>query len=130
AVDRGDDIARLQAGLRRRTAALHVVNQRAFGVAHPKALGDGLVDRLDLHADPAALDIALVLETGHHGLHRVGRDAEADADRAAGRRIDRGVDRNHLAVGVERRAAGIALVDRRVDLDEVVVGTGADVAPP
>ena len=54
--------------------------------------------------------------------------AKRDADRAAGRREDRGVDADHVAVDVEGRAAGIALVHRRVDLDEVVIGAGADVA--
>ena len=33
-----------------------------------------------------------------------------------------------LPSDVERRSAGIALVDRRVDLDVVVIGAGADVA--
>ena len=42
--------------------------------------------------------------------------------------IDRGVDADHVAVDVEGRTAGIALVHRRVDLDEVVIGAGADVA--
>ena len=54
-------------------------------------------------------------------------DRERDADRAAGGRIDRRVDADHVAVDVERRAAGIALVHRRVDLDEVVIRAGADV---
>ena len=42
--------------------------------------------------------------------------------------IDRGVDADHLAFDVEGRAAGIAVVHRRVDLEEVVIGAGADVA--
>src|SRR4029077_6188089 len=50
------------------------------------------------------------------------------ADRAAGRREDRGVDPDDAAVHVERRPARIALVDRRVDLNEIVVWAGADVA--
>ena len=54
-------------------------------------------------------------------LDHVGRDREADADRAAGRRVDRGVHADHLAVHVEQRAAGIAAVDRGIGLDEVVV---------
>ena len=95
---------------------------------HAEAVGDALGHALHLHADPAALDEALVLELGDHGLHRLGRDAEADADRAAGRRVDRGVHRDHIAVDVEGRPAGVALVDRRVDLDEVVIRAGADVA--
>ena len=42
-------------------------------------------------------------------------------------REDRRVDANHIAAGVEGRAARIATVHRRVDLQEVVVGAGADV---
>ena len=38
----------------------------------------------------------------------IGRNVEADADRAARRRKDRGVDADHVAVDVEGRAAGIA----------------------
>ena len=56
------------------------------------------------------------------------RIALPDADRPAGRREDRGVDADHVAVDVEGGAARIALVDRRVDLDVVVIGSGADVA--
>ena len=58
----------------------------------------------------------------------VGRNREGDADVAARGREDRRVDADHLAVEVEGRAAGVAAVDRRVDLHEVVIGAGADVA--
>ena len=44
-----------------------------------------------------------------------------------GENID-GVDADHVAVDVECRSAGVALVDRRIDLHVVVVGPGADVA--
>ena len=57
-----------------------------------------------------------------------GRNVEGDADTAARRREDRGVDADDLAVEVEGRAARIAAVDRGVDLEEVVIGAGADVA--
>ena len=57
------------------------------------------------------------------------RNGEADADRAAARREDRGVDADHLPAHVERRTARIAAIDRRVDLQEIVVGTGLDIAP-
>ena len=46
----------------------------------------------------------------------------ADAHAAGRRREDRGVDTDHLALGVEGRAAGIALIHGGVDLQEVVVG--------
>ena len=55
-------------------------------------------------------------------------DREGDADIAARGREDRGVDADHLAVEVERRTTGVAAVHRRVDLDEVVIRTGADIA--
>src|SRR5690606_687597 len=47
---------------------------------------------------------------------------------AAGRREYRGVDADHLAAEVERRPAGVAAVDRRVELDEVIVRSGTDIA--
>ena len=77
---------------------------------------------------PAAVDRAAVLQLPTTLSAVVGRNGEGDADVAARRREDRGVDADHLAVEVEGRAAGIAAVHRRVDLDEVVVGAGADVA--
>jgi hypothetical protein len=58
----------------------------------------------------------------HDALGEVARDGEADAHAAARGREDRGVDADHLALGVEGRAAGIALVQGGVDLQEVVVG--------
>ena len=57
-----------------------------------------------------------------------GRNGKADADRTARRRQDGGVNADDLAVHVEQRAAGIALVDGRICLDIVVVGAGIDVA--
>jgi hypothetical protein len=51
----------------------------------------------------------------------VARDREADALVAARAREDRGVDADQLAAQVDERAAGVAGVDRRVGLDEVLV---------
>src|SRR6202043_3474419 len=109
AVDRGDDVTRLDAGLGRRTAVLRIIDHRAPRLLHAEAVGDVGGDGLDLNAEPAARDVALVLELGDHELGGGGRDVEADADRAARRREDRGVDADDVAVRVERRAAGIAL---------------------
>ena len=55
-------------------------------------------------------------------------NGEADADAAARRRVDRGVDADDIAFEIEGGTAGIAAVDRGVDLQEVVIGAGADVA--
>src|SRR3546814_6045377 len=50
------------------------------------------------------------------------------SDAAAVGRVDRGVHADHLAIQVEQRATRVAAVDRGVDLQEVVIGTGLDVA--
>src|SRR5581483_2990343 len=60
AVDRGDDVAALDARLGRRTAGLRLGNQRAGRLLQTHAVGDIRRDRLDLHADPAARHRALV----------------------------------------------------------------------
>ena len=108
-----------------RSAARH---HRALRLLEAEAVGDVGGDGLDLDADPAAGHVAVILELGDDHLGGVGRNVEADADRAARRREDRGVDPDHVAADVEGRAAGIALVHRGVDLDEVVIRTRADVA--
>ena len=94
-----------------------------------RGVGDLAGHRLDLHADEAARDRAVLLAaTSTTCSTVVGRDREGDADIAARRRVDRGVHADDLALQVEGRAAGIAAVHRRVDLQEVVIGAGADVA--
>lgn len=47
-------------------------------------------------------------------------NGKADADAAAARREDRGVDPDKLAVEVQQRAAGIAAVNRGVGLNEIL----------
>src|SRR6202042_2952922 len=115
------DVAGFDAGLRGRTVRLGFGNQRAFGLLQPEAAGNIGRNRLDLDPDPAAADRTLVLELGDYVLHGRCRDRERDADAAAGRRIDRGVDAHHFAFGIEGRATGVALVHRRVDLDKIII---------
>ena len=47
-------------------------------------------------------------------------EADADEDILLGRVDERGDDADDLAVAVEQRPAGVARVDRRVDLDQAV----------
>src|SRR5438067_9131055 len=115
-IDRQDDIAARQP-------------QRAVLSLQAEARGDGRRHLLDLDAEPAAADLAVLLELRDDGLRDVGRHRKADADAAAIRRVDRGVDADDLALQVESRAAGIAAVDRRVDLQEIVKLAGMDVPP-
>ena len=129
AVDRDDGVAAPDAGLGGRAVPGRVGDQRSPRVLETDAVGDLLRDRLDLHADEAARHLAVVAQIGHDPLGDMGRDRESDADIAAGRRSDGGVDPDHLALEVEGRTSRIAAVHGRVDLDEIVIGTGADVAP-
>src|SRR3954454_18352339 len=130
AVDRLDDIAGFNAGLGSRAVGLRFGNERTFRLLQPEAFGNIRRHRLNLDANPAAADAALVLELSNDALDGRCGDRECDAHAAAGRRIDRGIDAHHLALGVEGRATGVALVNGRVDLNEIVVGAIADIAAP
>ena len=128
AIDRGDDVAALDAGLGGRAVLLRLGDQRAGRLLQPMLSAmSGVTVWICTPIQPR-VTLPLSLKLRDHAFDGVGRNGEGDADRAAGRREDRGVDADHLAVDVEGRAAGIALVDRRVDLDEIVIGAGADVA--
>jgi hypothetical protein len=61
AIHRGDDIAGFDAGLGRRSVGLGFRNQCAFGLFETKTIGNVLRYRLNLDADPAAADRALIL---------------------------------------------------------------------
>ena len=87
--DAGDDVAGLEAGLRRR---------RAFdGAADERPGGDGrrLQQRLHVEPDPAALHAAVLDDRERHVLREIGRDraGQAEADL---------VDADDLAVQVDR----------------------------
>src|SRR5580700_393586 len=110
------------------TVGLSLRHQRAGGLLQAHAVGEIGCQRLDLHADPSAGHAALVAQLRDHGFHGVCRNGKGDADGTAGWREDRRVDADDVAVDVKSRAAGIALVHRGVDLNEVVIGTGADIA--
>ena len=67
--------------------------------------GDVVGDLLDAHAKPAAARFAELAKLIDHRDRAVGRHGETDADRAARRRNDRGVDADHLAIEIEQRPA-------------------------
>ena len=83
---------------------------------------------LDAHAEPAAPGFAVFLQLIDDRHRAVRRNRKADADRAAGRRNDRGIDADDFAVEVEQRAAGIAAIDGGVGLNVIVVRPRIDVA--
>ena len=62
AVDRSDDVTRLDAGLGGRAVGLRLSTMRALACFRPRLSAISARDRLHLHAEPASRDIALVLE--------------------------------------------------------------------
>ncbi len=126
-VDRDHDIALLQACFRGGAASHNFGDDRPLHFLRTKACGHLRRDRLDLHAKPAAADMAMGLQLGHHIVNRGSRNREPDADAAAGRRIDHGIHADDLPAQVKCRPAGIAAIDGRVDLDEVRIGPIANI---
>src|SRR5438445_7138237 len=127
AIYRGNDVARLDAGLCRRSILLRISHRRALRLLQTHAVGDILGYRLNLNTDPTAADASVVLQLGDYVLYSQCRDRKCDADAAAGWRIDCGVYADDLALHIESRATRIALVNGRVDLNEIVVRTTSDV---
>src|SRR5450631_3428349 len=123
-----DHVAGLDAGLGSRAVGLRFRYQRAFSFSQTKAIRDILGYRLNLHADPATADGALILELCDHILHGRSGNRERNADTSTRRGVDRRVYADDFALHIEGRTARIALVDRRVDLNEVIVRAVADVA--
>src|SRR5205085_3308276 len=127
----GNDVSRLEPCFRGWAVCGYRGDQRTGRPIriHAEALGDTRGDALDRDAEPAAGHMAIVADLLDHALRGIGGEREADPDRAAGWRVDRRVDPDDLAMQVEGWPAGIAAVDRGVDLDEIVIGAFIDVAP-
>ena len=118
AVGFDDDVARLDAGLRRRQARLDGLHERAARIGGKIESGARVVGQVeDAHAEVAARHLALP-ELRQEALGGIDRSGEAEALRAAA--ADGGVDADHFAVDVHQRAARIAEVDGGVGLDEVL----------
>ena len=67
---------------------------------------------------PGRADFAKLNKLVGEGFRHIAWNGKADADAAAARREDRGVDPDKLAAEVQQRAAGIAAVNRGVGLNE------------
>jgi hypothetical protein len=77
--------------------------------------------RLHLGPEPGPDDLAAIDAGFRHEPGHVGGDGKADADRAAGLRIDGGIDADELAVEIDQGAARIAGIDGSIGLDEEFV---------
>ena len=95
-----------------------------MGCCHAEAGGNIGIDRLHLGAEPRPHDLAAADASLRHELGHIGRDGKADADRAAGLGINRGVDPHQMPIEIDERAARIARIYRRICLDEeFIIGT-------
>src|SRR5262249_44946142 len=103
-------------------------NESALHRLDAQTLRDLIGNSLDTDPEPAAGDLSFFLQLADHRLHSVSRDGKADTSRAATGRQDRAVYTDHVAFEIEGRTAGVALIDRRVDLHEVVIGSRLEIA--
>ncbi|MNL79993.1 hypothetical protein D3C87_2067260 [compost metagenome] len=74
------------------------------------------------------IDRAVFHQLGDNLPRLIGGDGEANPDTSAIRGVDGRIDTDDMAVVIHQRAAGIAMVDRRIDLDEVIIRAGMQVA--
>jgi hypothetical protein len=79
------------------------------------------LQRLALDAEERMLDLAVLDQLGDHVLHGVDRDSKADADVALALApgLDLCVDADHLTLSVQQRAAGVAVIERSIRLDDM-----------
>ena len=81
--------------------------------------------RLHFHAELRATDPAVLAQIVHDAARHVRRNREADADVRIDGREHLGVDPDHFALRVHQGAARVAVVDRRIGLQEVLVAAVA-----
>ncbi len=101
-----------------------------LGSLEAQALGQIRRDLLDFDTQPAAFDRAFSRNSATTVLARLLGMAKPMPTEPPRGRDDRGVDADHIAAHIEGRAAGIALVDGGVDLQEIVERSFVDVTAP
>ena len=121
AVQRRDDVTLAQPGRRRRRIRLDLGDLRAVDAADVRLHGD---------AQAPTPHLAVADELRHHRVREHGGHREADADVAARRADDRGVDADQLALQIDQRTARVPRIDRRIGLDEVLVALYRQAAAP
>ncbi len=113
-------VAGLKAGVVGGAALLDLADQRAGVGVDVELVGELRIERLRGDADVGVLDLAAIAQLVDRALGEVDRHREADALVTARGGVDLLVDPDHVAVGVEQRAARVAGVDRGVGLDRAV----------
>src|SRR5207237_10778311 len=79
-----------------------------------------------LDAEPATRHLAVLDDLLQHVAGDRHRDREGDAERAARLRVDRAVDPDEVAGGIDERAARVPGIDRGVGLDEILETVDAE----
>src|SRR6185312_2832687 len=77
-------------------------------------------------SDPAADDAAVLDDVVQHAADHVHRDRKTDAFDAEALGDDGGVDTDQRTAGIHQRAPGIAEIDRRIRLNEILEGGDAE----
>ena len=85
---------------------------------HAEGFGQGLIQPLNQHAEPAAHHFALVFQLVGDVFRHVDGDGESEAVEGAAAAVNLRIDGDNFAFTIKERAAGIAGVDRRIGLDE------------
>ena len=124
------DVSRANAAVVRGAAAHNAGDQRTVGAGQAEGFGDLRRDLLGFDADPAARDASALDDLLHHAFRGRHGNREADAERAARARVDRGIDADQVAGRIGQRPAGIAGIDRRVGLDEILEGVDSQLCAP
>src|SRR5262245_6166026 len=127
AIDRDDEIARLDAGASGRAVGVDVGDQCASRALKTHAVGDVSRDRLKVCAKPRPHHGAAAgLGGGDDDAHHVGRNGKAHSLRPTRSREDRCVDSDQFSGQVHKRAARISRIDGSVGLDEEAIVRNAD----
>src|SRR5690606_21133068 len=94
-------------------------DDRTRRTVEPEPIGDIRRQALQPRTEPGTPDgLDAGLRAVDDDAYHRRANGEADADAAAGARIDRGVDPDDAALHVDQGAARIAGIDRRIGLDE------------
>src|SRR5437899_3355273 len=124
AVERDDHVVLDQARYGGGSPWIDAGDHRALRVVQAERLRQLCRERLHRDADPAARDLAAIDKLARYAFDHVGGNRKPDA---LTRRDDRGVDPDDLSAQVHERPARVTGIDRRVRLNEVLVGRDADV---
>src|SRR5690242_15377929 len=125
---RRDHVAAFDARFRGGAVTLNARDDRAMKIVRTKAIGNLGRNGLNFGSHRSARHDALFLQLRYHRLDGVRGYCEGNSRRASGWRKDHAVDADDIALGVEAWSAGIAAVDRCVDLDEALGRTHRDFA--